>query len=227
MPQGVEESNYIKKRRAAESEQRERQHHEDNVQIVSALNRIADELVATEQQDQADDDKRSSREKLTILLLFLTVFATGIADIIFFVTMQDARTAATNQYGAMTTQQGIMGGQLAEMEIARRPWVTADFSIVSPILFNNGSVTMTFKAIARNIGQTPATQIAMSIEGFPIIPGPNVQAKTLHSCDAAGRMINLGAPFGGPSSRATRRLAFILSRLQKHELTSIGVNSRL
>jgi hypothetical protein len=46
MPKSIEEPNYIKKRRDAERNQRESQHHEDNMHIVSALNRIRDELIS-------------------------------------------------------------------------------------------------------------------------------------------------------------------------------------
>ena len=98
MPNGVPEPNYIKKRREAEGEQRKRQQHEDNMQVVGSLNRIRDELVTTEKQEQTDDDKRASREKLTIILLVLTVLFTAVADIIFFRTMQDARIAAANAH---------------------------------------------------------------------------------------------------------------------------------
>jgi hypothetical protein len=70
MQQGVPEPDYVKKRRDAENHQRERQHNQNNMQIIGALNRIADELTTTEKQEQADDNKRGSREKLTILLLF-------------------------------------------------------------------------------------------------------------------------------------------------------------
>jgi hypothetical protein len=55
------EAPYIKKRRDAERKQQERQQHEDNVQIVSALHRVADELRATEQQDETSDRKKGFR----------------------------------------------------------------------------------------------------------------------------------------------------------------------
>lgn len=59
----IKNTNCIKKRNETECRQKKRQNNEDNIR---AVNRIADTLAGAKQQEQADDDKRAFREKVTI-----------------------------------------------------------------------------------------------------------------------------------------------------------------
>jgi ribosomal protein L32 len=69
MSEGGKDPPHIQKRRDSERKERERQQHEDHVKIVGALNRVADELVATENQNKTSDAKKGFREYLTIFLV--------------------------------------------------------------------------------------------------------------------------------------------------------------
>jgi len=69
---------------------------------------------------------------------------------------------------AMQGQSEIMRGQLNEMEIARRPWVTADFGIAGPLEMQDGALTTTLGIILRNTGQTPAVRTQIAIDLFPV-----------------------------------------------------------
>ena len=80
--------------RTAGSKQRKREQHEENMEIVAALNRVADELMAAEKQNSTSEKNRKSREYLTIWLVFLTVLLTFAADVIFYFTMAEAKHAA-------------------------------------------------------------------------------------------------------------------------------------
>ncbi|HUC60514.1 MAG TPA: hypothetical protein VMF53_01010 [Alphaproteobacteria bacterium] len=94
---------HIQKQKNAERKERERQQHNDHIQIVTALNRISDQLAADEQQESRDHRKRACREWMTIILIFATVTTAGIGDWIFYLTMRDARIASANQHSDSTS----------------------------------------------------------------------------------------------------------------------------
>src|ERR1700676_4246918 len=88
---------YIQKRGDTERKQRERQQHENQIEIIRALDRISDQLSTDEQQEQRDHKMKAIREWATIILIFATVVTAGIGDVIFYQTMTDSRTASANQ----------------------------------------------------------------------------------------------------------------------------------
>jgi len=125
---------YTQKRQNAAHKQWESQQHADN---LAAINRVANELAGTRQQEQRDDDKRAVREKLTIILLFATVFAAGLGDVFFYGQMQemqrayepirDSAEAAKTAAEAATEQSKIATRQVESSEKAtiqaQRAWV--------------------------------------------------------------------------------------------------------
>ena len=91
-------STYIQKRKASGREKWERHQDQKRMEIVVAVNRVADELAATEKQEKSSEKKKGQREWLTIFLIFATVLATGLGDYIFYRTMEDARETASAQH---------------------------------------------------------------------------------------------------------------------------------
>lgn len=83
----------IQHREDREREEREREQYERGVR---AINSLTTQLDTNQTRQDASDDKRAFREKLTIFLVLATVTATIIGDGIFYETMQDARAAASN-----------------------------------------------------------------------------------------------------------------------------------
>jgi hypothetical protein len=98
MSESGEESDDIEQPNHAKQKKHKSQQHKDNIQIISAINRIADELIAAEKQEQNNDDGRKQREITTIILLIFTVIFTGLSDLIFFATMKHNDIAASTQH---------------------------------------------------------------------------------------------------------------------------------
>jgi hypothetical protein len=96
----------------------------------------------------------------------------------------------------MKAQADIMRGQLNEMEIARRPWVTADINIVGQLTMRDGgSVEIQTIIILRNPGQTPATET--SIDGVGFLPiAPFTTAENALACQQADLPIQKGTSIG-------------------------------
>jgi hypothetical protein len=72
---------YIEQPQHSGREDRERQQHEDQIQIVRALNRLGDQLATDEQEEARDHRKKAFREWATIILVFATVVAAGLGTI--------------------------------------------------------------------------------------------------------------------------------------------------
>jgi len=93
-------------------------------------------------------------------------------------------------------QANIMRGQLNEMELARRPWVTTDISIppTMSITFENTDLHITTQLILRNTGQSPAVQTSIATDGFPSFIGLREDAfsRTRATCKAAEAGIDAG-----------------------------------
>jgi hypothetical protein len=56
-------------------------------------------------------------------------------------------------------QWSVMRGQLNEMRIAQRPWVSADVQIAGPLVFEANGSAIPLKLTLKNTGHTPATRI--------------------------------------------------------------------
>jgi hypothetical protein len=127
------------------------------MEVVGALNRIADELVATEKQEQADDDKRASRETLTIILLFLTVIFTGGADVIFYCTMRYAREATDQQHTDTLTSDAI--GREAFEAVQRAYIIVTD--LIRSDTTHKDSVEWRYAPFIVNVGGTQTRDLSV------------------------------------------------------------------
>ncbi|HWA02737.1 MAG TPA: hypothetical protein VG819_04325 [Rhizomicrobium sp.] len=93
MKKGGDGISSIEKKERAELKKHERDEDKHDADIVAAINAIADQLKTNDREQNAADDKRAFREKVTIGLVFLT-FATALyGDKIFYCTMMDNRKA--------------------------------------------------------------------------------------------------------------------------------------
>jgi hypothetical protein len=110
-------TNYIENRRNSARLKEERDKYEAH---FASIDRIANALESTQDQEQTDDDKRAVREKLTIGLLIATVIFTALADLIFYWTLKDSHENATQQLTKIDTQLGLMksGSQQTDTQIA-------------------------------------------------------------------------------------------------------------
>lgn len=187
---------YIQKRNDAERKERERQQHEDNITFVRSLNAISDQLAADEKEEEGRDYKKAFRDFLTIILIFGTVVAAGIGDCVFYDTMQDARTAATNQNTAMIAQQHIMQRQLDQMALDERAWIAVDVgAVVSDFVYsavdpNSGGATAEIEITLTNTGKTPASFAKVSSDfGNAMLYSDIFQAQTPFCGDQIPRFL--------------------------------------
>lgn len=79
-------------------EEWERQKHQDNVEMVRALNRVADHLEAAKQAGDESESKKAGRERLMIWLVFAALVASVVGDVIFYRTLDATRDAATHAH---------------------------------------------------------------------------------------------------------------------------------
>jgi hypothetical protein len=100
---------HIEQPQTANRDERERQQHEDQIQIVRALNRIRDQLATDEQEEQRDHTKKAFREWATIILIFATVVATGVGDWFFYGQLREMQDA-----GGQTKELVGANAKLAE-----------------------------------------------------------------------------------------------------------------
>ena len=195
MPRIGEEPRYLRERRDAA---RLKEEGENNERNLAAINRIAGALVATQGQEQTDDDKRTRREKATIGHLIVTVFLTFIADVIFYDTLKDAHKASREQLRRLDVQLGLMADSSRQTDTqiaitknlataakdqadaaregaaaARENTVAGSRAWVGP---NGATVDNTpslgnpvnFAITYQNSGRTPATNMAYTADPFVV-----------------------------------------------------------
>lgn len=88
-----------------------------------------------------------------------------------------AKTDAT--IAAQNAQAKIMQGQLQEMEVAQRPWVTADITPSQDAIFNDQGASFGLQFFFRNTGRSPAWAF-ISINAFPL--PENAARAELNTC---------------------------------------------
>ncbi|HEY3910649.1 MAG TPA: hypothetical protein VGM07_12265 [Stellaceae bacterium] len=130
------------------------------------------------------------------------------------VSMQSASQQTDRTIAALTAQANVMRGQLDEMEITRRPWVTATFG-AGPLTMSDGSVSLPTTIILRNTGQTPAISVHLDGEGYAIFV-PDIAAKTATICARAGRGLPGGSVF--PGDTPTLRYTFEIPKTRLDNL---------
>jgi hypothetical protein len=149
VPRWIEEkrrkSAYVKQRKDPDHKQRERQNHQNNVEIILALDRISDQLATDEQQDQSDYRKRGQREITTIVLIAFTFAAALGGDVIFYLTMKDAEIAATNAH--TDSQQTIITNA--------RAWLAPKYVVLEELPLKLGEL-IHFEIVYQNLGKEPA-----------------------------------------------------------------------
>jgi hypothetical protein len=172
---------YVQKREDAKREEQERQRHQDGVLIAGALNRVADQLVTDEREDEGRDSRKAFREYLTIALVFGTVVAAGIGDVFFYGQMSemqkaygpiaDQANAAKRAADAATKQSEIATRQAENSDKAlfqsQRAWVgpsNASFS-AEPKTEEPIEVAIQYQ----NSGREPALNFSYNIDMFGVI----------------------------------------------------------
>lgn len=169
----------------AHREERERQKHEDNMQIVSALNRVADELMTTEKQEKSYERGKAYREYLTIFLVFGTVMAAGIGDVFFAGQLREMQKStadtqktvdanvilakAAQQSAAAAKTQADAAKQAASfahdnMVAEQRAWVGPNVGSIEGTITAGTNLNITINY--QNTGREPATAFIESAQAF-------------------------------------------------------------
>jgi hypothetical protein len=112
-----EKTNYIQNRRNADRLKRESENHERQFVLI---NRIANALETAKEQDQADDNKRASREKLSLGLLIFTVIFAGFAALEAYRLATDTEDAIQHADNAARTQHADTVAALSKADEANR-----------------------------------------------------------------------------------------------------------
>jgi hypothetical protein len=74
----------IWRRIEAKREAMERQRHEDSIEIVRALNKLTTHLVTQTDAERGQENDKVRRDTITLVLVFLTLIATGVGDWFFY-----------------------------------------------------------------------------------------------------------------------------------------------
>jgi hypothetical protein len=158
---------YRRKQEHAAQERQEAQKHEDNVKIIAAMNRVADEQHAANYEDTPKDKGKRYREIATIVGIYV---AASVALIAIWISHKDS----SDQINALSGQLKAMQGQLDAMEADQRPWVrieafpgdlrafpaTADKPFPSIIFDPHFKMT--------NVGKSPAFNAQFYLIGYAI-----------------------------------------------------------
>jgi hypothetical protein len=196
-------SAYIKKQEDVKREERDSQKHQ---QYIEAINSIANQFAAEQQQDNASDGKRAFREKVTISLLVATVVAAGIGDWFFYGQREEMAKAyeplKVSSDAAKTSAQAAKDA----LEKAQRPFLYE--SMINFRAFKQGDAIWFGAAVQwENSGNTPTTKAEFELT-CPSIPGPGISGK-----------FNIVDPYALKKHIATRqgtiRSTFILGPNQK------------
>ena len=165
---------YIKKQQDAKREERDRQDHQ---KYVEAINSIANQFAAEQQQDNASDSQRAFREKLTIALLVATVVVAGIGDY-FFYGQREEMVKAYEPLRA-SAKAAEISAQAAKnaLEKAQRPFLYE--KEINFRAFKKGDAIWWGAAVQwENTGNTPAVKAdyELACPSLPSVPG-----KYMHS----------------------------------------------
>jgi len=148
-------------------EARERQKHEDNIKIVSALNRVADELTVTEKQQNRSDRCRAIRECISIVLILGTVVAAGAGDYCFYRQFEEMKSAGADTQRIINANNALAqaakdqaaaekaSAKAIEIEAtSSRAWLFVSYDVPQGPQVVRNSISLNF-SIA-NVGHTPA-----------------------------------------------------------------------
>jgi len=189
----------------------------------TSISTLARAHIAFAKDANAADERKSSENKRSHRISFWTAIGVGTytvftAVIVAFNVIQYGETHRFNkrQAGFFGDQIGVMRGQLDEMKIDTRAWVSADFEIPGGFVFDpaNPAIELTFHY--KNTGKSPAmgvnglfdaipifdgtdaavsklkavcNNVSAGVMGFPLFPGDNVQGNQLAAVPVDSRPV--------------------------------------
>jgi hypothetical protein len=141
----LQKPEYRRKQEKAAKERQEAEKHEDNVKIIAAMNRVADEQHTENDENSPKEKGKRCRDWITIIGIY---FAATVALIAVLVTHKDS----SDQVGALSGQLKVMQGQLDAMEADQRPWIGIDRidDVIQP------GAKLYVNVIWKNVGRGPA-----------------------------------------------------------------------
>jgi hypothetical protein len=129
---------------------------------------LAKDKASADKDTSTRDKKIYSVNRGTFIGVSVYTVITSVIMIISVIQFGSSQRFNKKQIGGMNGQLAVMSGQLNEMEITRRPWITADFHIAGPLEMKDGALTAMLGIVLRNTGQTPAIRTDIAIDAFPI-----------------------------------------------------------
>jgi hypothetical protein len=148
-----EQPPYRKKQEAAEAKEREARRHQDNIEVVRALNALVSEIERERNERQTSERANNLREWVGIGGIYLAAF------VAIWAILSSGHEAAKSR-SQMQTQLDIMQTQT-------RPWVGMQISISKPLTFGSDGATIEFDIASKNYGSLPATNISIEQEPVP------------------------------------------------------------
>jgi hypothetical protein len=139
------------------------QHHHCDIKSSICVRGVIEAKLPPDLENKRDaaEKKKESREKkrfvVEILTLISVIIYAGLTALMYCSTKQSA-DAATSAAKTAASQ----------LELAERPWVTADFEIAGPLVFDQSGAHIAVSIKLRNVGTTPAIHVVPQIGLFPI-----------------------------------------------------------
>lgn len=133
---------YRRKQEHAAKERQEAEQHNDNVKIIAALNRVADEQNAANNEESPKQKSKRCREIATIVGIYV---AAGVALLAILITHWDS-----------SDQIGALRSQLDAMRLDQRAWVgVAEINVlVGPGLAEPPEFKLAY--VLKDVGRLPA-----------------------------------------------------------------------
>jgi hypothetical protein len=182
---------YIQKREDAKRKEWEGQQHK---QYIDTIHAITNQLKTQLQETSANDAKRAFREKLTIALLFGTIFAAGLGDWFFYGQREEmvraygpikqSADAATDTAAGIKGQLAVMQGQLDAIEADQRPWVRPKVIKVDPFVITKQKLSFGITLEFFNSGKSPAFNVDYT-QDFVSTDYPRLLIRHDDKCKAA------------------------------------------
>ena len=112
-------------------------------------------------QQQQRDAEQSSKDKFDRWIDGLTLLLLAIAAAAAYGAYRANRRSAD----AVEDQVKLLTGQIREMQAGRRAWVSIeDVKLIHPTTFTTEGVVFAVMVRLKNLGQTPATRVVVTIE---------------------------------------------------------------
>jgi hypothetical protein len=156
---------------------------------LTGLHRRIEAIIAaiiSYQKERASHEKSRAKndKKVLTALRFAAGFsaaafiAAGIADVVFYRSMIDARIASTNQFN--------------EMQADRRPWIATEITGTSDLTHDQKNLTLFAQESLRNTGKTPARDVSFHFDMIPILSDNNTHIDLKEYCNnyATGKSID-------------------------------------